>query len=337
LEDFGKSWPDPKGLTWLLDSDYREPPLLEENVSTTRDILATFERELNRILTQQPPESWWETLKTGATTNVPLRRFLALASVNFCHFGAQPWDGSFNEAPNEALHAYRYYHRRALAQAEVAGQWPDTADARQAKIGKLLDALVVEAFACHFLTDLFASGHIRVPRREIAKRFGVIKGSLIMSKAMHDEDNRMGLFCTTLLEQTPRIVWRAVGDGELLKGEAELHLAVVQEAVRRSAGEVFLRFCGTRDVQKEQTAEALLPVPLAAGSAPLPTDVHPFELGSPPSGPPNHFPLYILASDSGGRSFIAERINGKDPYCSNYAESGVHGGAHFSLSGQVAK
>src|SRR4051812_39126470 len=38
---------------------------------------------------------------------------------------------------------------------------------KDGKHQKLREAYVYDAFACHFLTDLFSSGHLRSPRKEL--------------------------------------------------------------------------------------------------------------------------------------------------------------------------
>src|SRR5262249_54435026 len=157
------------------------------------------------------------------------RRYLALASQNYCHFAAVP---SNKPGGIDAMRVYNAYHTRALKEASMAHGTSSPAVAFRC-------ALAADAFGCHFLTDSFPSGHMRVPRRQLAKRYGILRGSLKMSKSMHDEDNTRGLWCSTLATKSSkrRMVWRAFGDGQLRKAEATAHLRQVQEAVRRSTGE----------------------------------------------------------------------------------------------------
>lgn len=59
--------------------------------------------------------------------------------------------------PLNAVAGYSHYHFRALKEAFEAG-----------KQGKsIAPALAVEAFGAHYLTDAFASGHLRTPRQSI--------------------------------------------------------------------------------------------------------------------------------------------------------------------------
>ena len=73
-------------------------------------------------------------------------RKLELAENNYDHF--LPY----------AKDAYLTGHQLAIEKAREASQYPQDPELRK----KLLhEAFSMEAFACHFLTDSFASGHIR--------------------------------------------------------------------------------------------------------------------------------------------------------------------------------
>ena len=54
-------------------------------------------------------------------------------------------------------------------------------------------AIAVNAFANHFSTDLFSSGHMRVPRIEIYKACGSAYSAALTAMRMHDEDSYNGL------------------------------------------------------------------------------------------------------------------------------------------------
>lgn len=304
--DFAWAWPDATGLVGWAAGDYREPTLAADSRENTSAILKVVYRD------KDEPGSIAHEVKTiiadGMFGSYPARRYLALASQNHCHFGMQPPDGRISDARNYALRLYRGYHRRALAEA---------AEAAEALRGSAAfeRALVTEAFGCHFLTDLFAAGHIRVPRKALSERFGVLQGSLSMSEGMHSEDNEAGLWVTPRVAQRgARVVWRAYGDGVLRKPEAAMHLRQVQEAVRRSVAEIFTVYAAvaTRRASAEEAlagiaeadrGEALVPVPLAPGAIPATGDVQPD--GSPaPWIQPNTWPRYWLLTD--GR--IAERL-----------------------------
>jgi hypothetical protein len=71
-------------------------------------------------------------------------KMLSLAAKNFDHF--QP----------QAEKAYLVGHRLAI---ETAQKGAEKTGAEKKK--KLMEALCIDAFACHFLTDCFSAGHIR--------------------------------------------------------------------------------------------------------------------------------------------------------------------------------
>ena len=81
-------------------------------------------------------------------------RYLALAAVNDDHFVAPgPSDAVTGSGFPSAPAAYRHLHQAAL----------DTAWALGRRRGDLTQAMAREAAAQHYLTDSFASGHLRTP------------------------------------------------------------------------------------------------------------------------------------------------------------------------------
>ena len=269
--EFDWAWPKlPWPASWLA-GDYRDQTLEADEAEAVQGLLG--------ILRAQKKE-----IAEIASAHFPSRRYVALASQNNCHF-ACPQPGAAG-TENPALQLYLGYHRRAMAEAAKAREAADGATA-------LLRALARDAFGCHFLTDLFASGHIRVPRRLLADKYGMYCGSLKMSKTMHAEDNKLGLWCTHRVAQPggARVVWRAYGDDELRRPEAETHFNQVKEAVRRSAAEVFAAYAGSVFPEQDR-AEAVIPVPLKYGTAPGIHDRSP-DGRVLESGPQrNHYPMY---------------------------------------------
>jgi len=67
------------------------------------------------------------------------------------------------------------------------------------------DAVARTAYGMHFMTDAFASGHIRTPRGVLGQR------GAFLAKVMHDIDNKVGLWVKNGFGE----VWRAFGDGYL--------------------------------------------------------------------------------------------------------------------------
>lgn len=109
----------------------------------------------------------------------------------------------------DAIIAYKMGHNLALENAFKAGN-NYKIDA-QKSFDLINKAYVFEAFAFHFLTDLFSAGHIRTPRRAIFEDVSnnlspTIKG--IIANAMHDEDGYFGLSVINKIGDR----WIAYGD-----------------------------------------------------------------------------------------------------------------------------
>ncbi|MFI5893992.1 S8 family serine peptidase [Actinoplanes sp. NPDC051513] len=121
-----------------------------------------------------------------ATKKRAVDRYRELAARNISHFsaGGTGWQ------------AYSLWHARAIVDALEAGRAGDEAIWRR--------ALTKEAFGDHFLTDLFAAGHVRTPRAEIRdwyeRRFpGTDRFVEHMAKFLFDRlDER---------QQMPQLLW----------------------------------------------------------------------------------------------------------------------------------
>lgn len=149
----------------------------------------------------------------GCTTSNLLRMpgYLEVVSQNYDHFG---WNN---------MVAYVEYHNKALLLAKRAYELRSS-DLNSAR--KLFNkAMVFNAFADHYLTDSFASGHIRVPRIQI-KRWakGQLSGPLPMSRGdlltmfLHNVESRnlrtkkeVGL----RVQNSRGDTWLTRGDGNL--------------------------------------------------------------------------------------------------------------------------
>jgi len=82
-------------------------------------------------------------------------RYFMLAAGNISHFSAG----------GTALDSYRYYHWQALEKAYDSGyNGNDTI--------RWEEAMTIEAFADHYLTDMFSAGHVRTPRQSIKEWYG---------------------------------------------------------------------------------------------------------------------------------------------------------------------
>lgn len=143
--------------------------------------------------------------------------YLKLANVNFDHFGS------------DAIDAYLAGHRLALKTAVLA---------RDSKNHELLDkAYAYEAFAHHFLTDLSASGHIRTPRKDIARWCSNTPYtiSLDLANIMHKADNERGLYITDVNGES----WFAYGDAEIFINENSESLKRLILKMQKSTDQVY--------------------------------------------------------------------------------------------------
>jgi hypothetical protein len=113
---------------------------------------------------------------------------------------------------------YLSYHLLALAQAKVAAGMPNSNVARVA----FVKTLILEAFAAHFLTDMFSAGHARVPRW--GQAYGVfrrdvtinvlgfsIPWNVLLARLLHDHEGKLGVVLQNSIDQ----VWLAKGDSGL--------------------------------------------------------------------------------------------------------------------------
>jgi hypothetical protein len=182
-------------------------------------------------------------------------RFTSLAKQNLDHFGAD---------------AVAAYHAGHLAACRRAGTDLDT-------------ALAMNAFADHFLTDLFASGHIRTPRRVLNEYDWILSGAIdratigsLLSRAMHDEENSAGLTVTSVARAGA--TWKAYGDRMALSQQADDNIQEAVSAAQVSCDEVVAAVAAAPDA--EPAFAALQHIPRVAGSY-------------PPSGGPSIAPMLV--------------------------------------------
>jgi hypothetical protein len=151
--------------------------------------------------------------------------YMALAKTNFDHFGV------------DAITCYRAGHQLAQQQAVTAAQ---SSDATARKTG-LEVAYAMNAFADHFLTDLFAAGHMRTPRHALYDSGSnplTKDGGSVCAKQMHDEDNKFGLWVDNAVGDT----WVAYGDGRYRDSWNAAGRVVMKKAIQQSMNEVWLAF-----------------------------------------------------------------------------------------------
>lgn len=161
---------------------------------------------------------------TGGTS-VKNGRYLNLAFTNFDHFGM------------DAIACYKAGHQ--LAQ-EVAVKAKSVSEPKE-RASLLANAYAVNAFADHFLTDLFAAGHMRTPRRalfESAENELTKIGAGLCAKQMHDEDNKFGLWVENGFSDR----WVAYGDARYRDKWNAAGRVIMKKAVQQSMNDIWAAF-----------------------------------------------------------------------------------------------
>ncbi|MBN9230463.1 MAG: phospholipase [Legionella sp. 40-6] len=157
---------------------------------------------------------------------IPFGTYLKLAEVNFDHFSP------------DSLKAYEAGHQTALNTAMQAYQQKKMGNNKTAQ--QLLElAYAQNAFANHFLSDSFAAGHLRTPRRAISEHIklpAILQ--LLLANLMHDEDNRLGVNVVN----AAGLSWKAYGDNYLMQSQAANHRYILIEAMQRSADAIYDTF-----------------------------------------------------------------------------------------------
>jgi hypothetical protein len=124
-----------------------------------------------------------------------------------------------------ALGAFAWYHSGAVEKARIYAELPQN-DPRRANYA--LAALADEAFAIHFLQDIFAAGHVAGTRGEASLR-----------KGTHDYYNEAGLEIRTWDGRSVIVrgdAWMTSADAERASDAVVLSLNQFIEAARGSAG-----------------------------------------------------------------------------------------------------
>jgi hypothetical protein len=163
----------------------------------------------------------WNVITGGGSPISPLfppGRYLNLAAKNWDHFGQY------------AVLAYQAGHAVALDQAVVAHTSQQQSD--------LELAYAMSAFADHFLSDLFSSGHLRTPRKELYNATTIGATGSLLSRYMHNEDSRCGLNVSNQRGE----VWRAYGDDRYFDTVNNENKIRVNQAVQVSVDEIFNTF-----------------------------------------------------------------------------------------------
>jgi hypothetical protein len=176
---------------------------------------------------------WYENRNWG--------RYMQLAYSNFDHFNY------------DALTSYKAGLNVARRQAMQAS----SASTTEQKDRMLAEAYAIIGFANHFLTDLFSSGHLRTPRRQL---FNFAYDDLgrkfagLCAKAMHDEDNYNGLWVTNDRGDQ----WVAYGDARYRDDVNRVNRSIIYQAVQASIHDVYNTFI-TGVLSPEATSLGYIP------------------------------------------------------------------------------
>ena len=161
--------------------------------------------------------------------------YMKVATKMFDHFG------------NDAIASYQTGHRLAMDTAINAS----TND-------ELTQAYAYEAYADHFLTDLFAGGHIRTQIKQLSKICNTdnnfidksISEKIGMSFAhiMHNKDNADGV--VAIAKDGSK--WKSYGDAHLFIPENAENLSRVVDTVQLGINQIFLAYTKGKTQQDKE-------------------------------------------------------------------------------------
>lgn len=181
----------------------------------------------------------------------------------------------------DAKEAYRIGHALAISVAREAGRLRQKnnlavvpqGSSLEPDLDKLKEAYALDAFACHFLTDLFASGHIRNQRGELETffisqmHFGSWEAKRLaglLTAAQHEKDGKDGLN----VQDGCGNHWRAFGDGCFFTSKNEENKQMVIAATQASANEVYDAYLNPDNLVSSKM-EKLIPHATAANPPPV--------------------------------------------------------------------
>jgi hypothetical protein len=229
--------PNPQVFMASFDALATAPGAVQE----VPKILAVMQQEItalnHAVTTGQQPSTAYDDLDVDGQYNVatgggssvsdkyPFGPYIELASVNWDHFG------------QNAITAYNAGHAAAIQQAITA----KSAAAGTAQTTALNLAYAMDAFACHFLSDLFASGHMRTPRKDLYEDGTPSYAGSYCARYMHNEDNYFGLLVKNnpVHQTVASRSWQAFGDAKLFDTNDYTNLSYVTGAVQQSAREIY--------------------------------------------------------------------------------------------------
>ena len=131
------------------------------------------------------------------------------------------------------MNAYKAGHTAALAVSALASENKNASALQQ--------AYFLEAYAQHFLTDLFSAGHLRTPRRLLHQSIASLQSLWLADKVnreMHDEEASAGLWVSNQLGER----WVVYGDKELSSAKSYENVDQAGAALQLGVDEVWEAF-----------------------------------------------------------------------------------------------
>jgi hypothetical protein len=249
----GDFYENPEGIY-----EEKVEPFLKWNRNDVNDVKVRFQKEVETVenFLHGHSDEEYPDFSISYAWNYP--DYLNLALANEAHFGF------YN------MLAYVKYHTRALKLALEAHSLASTDSNRSQRL--FTQALFMNAFADHFLTDGFASGHIRDPRVQILQ-WGRANGlsdraSGTLAKVIHDRDGEIRVSGEHGLQVT-----NARGDSWLTRCDSQLFwnntmedpsIVVPVRAVEASVREVLEAYDNGTAVSGVYAATELVPFPARA-------------------------------------------------------------------------
>ncbi|CAM0117895.1 hypothetical protein [Rhabdochlamydiaceae symbiont of Dictyostelium giganteum] len=229
--------------------------LKNANFEEVKAILAEIKHESRSVKSSNTPHYCYSHCSSkGMSTLKKIKKdYQKLLIDNSDHF------------EKNAKDAYQIGHTRAIQVAKEAGKTQNKE--------KLKEAYALDAFACHFLTDLFAAGHIRNQRGDLetflinqldfpTKMSKKIAG--ILTGAQHEKDGDAGLNVRNENGDT----WQSYGDGWYFADKSKDNAKMVMEAAQQSVNEIYKAYINPAEEHISQIT-LLIPKPTKDNPVPL--------------------------------------------------------------------
>eukprot|EP01135_Chromosphaera_perkinsii_P010530 Nk52_evm40s2152 gene=Nk52_evmTU40s2152 len=198
---------------------------------------------------EDPAKNWPDRTgdlnkKTGGSSFWPYPKqgeYLKLETYNIDHIGP---------AAHTAWRAFHLYAKLTAIEAAKAG---DT---------KMLErAYMINAYGDHYLSDLFSSGHTRVPRLKLFEVLGPLCGGEF-TLLEHDHECQIGLWGKNEMGKE----WRVYGDAQFFTKKNEENARIANETIAMSAKGIFDAYVATlegKTIDDEEFYKPLKYVPNA--------------------------------------------------------------------------